>query len=200
MPRIIEKVDLDLPESKRLGRQYISIIEVGGAYVHLFFDLIDFLEIKTLVITDMDAVDKSPSGKACKVSQGTHTSNACFKRWFGIETSPTQLLLKAPGEKVKGARRLAFQVPEQDGAPCGRSFEDAFVLANPALFPPGGQDAEDFAWSMTRDLKKSAFALNYAISELGWNVPRYMKEGLLWLADSSMNHAVNSSKASQVAA
>jgi len=30
--------------------------------------------------------------------------------------------------------------------------------------------------------KKSSFALKYAIQEKGWSVPRYVSEGLEWLA------------------
>lgn len=47
-----------------LPNQYITILEVGGAYAHMFQPLIEFIGIPTLVITDLDAVDAN--GKKCK--------------------------------------------------------------------------------------------------------------------------------------
>jgi predicted ATP-dependent endonuclease of OLD family len=44
-----------------LGAAYLSILEVGGAFAHRFSDLIDFLELTTLVITDIDSVNPSAS-------------------------------------------------------------------------------------------------------------------------------------------
>ncbi|PGE91765.1 AAA family ATPase [Bacillus toyonensis] len=37
-----------------LSTQYISYIQVGGAYAHKYLELIEFLEIKTLIFTDID--------------------------------------------------------------------------------------------------------------------------------------------------
>ncbi|MEW9181557.1 AAA family ATPase [Bacillus mycoides] len=39
---------------ERLSSQYISYIQVGGAYAHKYLDLIKFLEIKSLIFTDID--------------------------------------------------------------------------------------------------------------------------------------------------
>lgn len=43
---------------EKLANQYISFIQVGGAYTHWYRSLIYFLKIKTLIITDID-YDKS---------------------------------------------------------------------------------------------------------------------------------------------
>ena len=59
----------------------MTFMEVGGAYAHLFFELLDFLELCTSIITDLDAVEK-PGGEACAVHQGKHSSNECLKAWF----------------------------------------------------------------------------------------------------------------------
>lgn len=56
MPRLREIVDRGLDEPHKLARQYITTMEVGGAFAHLFYPLVDFLELKTLIITDLDAV------------------------------------------------------------------------------------------------------------------------------------------------
>src|SRR5690606_19638036 len=37
LPRIIRMLDKDLAKGKKLGSQYLSVVEVGGAYAHLFF-------------------------------------------------------------------------------------------------------------------------------------------------------------------
>jgi len=39
---------------KALSAQYISYIQVGGAYAYNYLKLIDFLEIKTLILSDID--------------------------------------------------------------------------------------------------------------------------------------------------
>jgi predicted ATP-dependent endonuclease of OLD family len=50
LPLMIEKA------SDKLNSSYISILEVGGAYAYRFKNLIEFLGIPALVITDLDSV------------------------------------------------------------------------------------------------------------------------------------------------
>lgn len=50
LPLMIEKC------APKLQSQYLSILEVGGAFAHLFKTLIQFLGIPALVITDLDSV------------------------------------------------------------------------------------------------------------------------------------------------
>ena len=159
LPRIISMLDKDLAEGTKLGSQYLSVVEVGGAYAHIFFDLVNFLELRTLVITDLDSVKANGAGKlvACQVSQGDKTSNACLKSWYensGI--TPTELLVADEAARTKGLLRLAYQCPEAETGPCGRSFEDAFMLANPEIFPlpgPGAQERETQAWEEAKEVK-----------------------------------------------
>jgi len=188
LPKMIEKVEeAQLDDKSKLSSQYISVVEVGGAYAHLFWGLLDFLELRTLVITDLDAVNRNDGNKKCKVSEGTHTSNGCIKEWFGSsDVSPSDLIKKSDEDKIRGVRRLAYQVPESDQSPCGRSFEDTFVLANPALFElSDDSDRENQAWEIAGGFKKSDFALKYAIEDTEWTVPRYIAEGLSWLAEGT---------------
>jgi len=189
LPRIIRMLDKDLADGKKLGSQYLSVVEVGGAYAHIFFDLVNFLELRTLVITDLDSVKANGAGKfvACQVSQGHKTSNACLKSWYGNnDITPTELLSADDAARTKGLLRLAYQCPEAETNPCGRSFEDAFMLANPEVFPlpgPGAQDRETQAWEEAKEVKKSKFALEHALSDGDWNIPRYIRSGLTWLAE-----------------
>lgn len=195
IPKMIEKVDACLSADKKLASQYLSVIEVGGAYAHHFYKFLEFLELRTLIITDLDSVkSQSVSGRitysACKVSEGTHTSNAGIKKWFDGRNPLllSNILAMTSTDKIKNYRRLAYQIPEcLDGA-CGRSFEDAFMLANPLLFSINGTTQEekaDEAWEQSLKVEKTNFALMYAIESTQWEVPIYIKEGLLWLAENS---------------
>jgi len=191
LPKMIGKIDVGRAVDAKLSSQYVSVIEVGGAYAHIFFKLLEFLELRTLIITDLDSAKKNAKNALAtsKVSESTHTTNACIKDWFGNPAiSPAELGQKTPAERTHGKLHLAYEVPEAAGQPCGRSFEDAFMLANPSMFEldnvPVG-DREDSIWDKAQAVKKSDFALKYAIEETGWNVPRYIAEGLRWLADDS---------------
>ena len=189
LPKTIEKFDAE--HGVNLGGLYLSIMEVGGAYAHLFYNLVDFLGLRTLIITDLDSVNGNNNRAKCRVSEGTHSSNAAINRWFnpdgGHDPTLADLQAKTDDEKTTGIRRLAYQVPHAVGDACGRSFEDAFMLANPDTFGITGQAAEERetqAWDKAQAVKKTEFALTYAISKTDWIIPRYIGEGLSWLANT----------------
>ena len=190
LPVIIKKLEEAEPDAPKLSSQYMTTMEVGGAYAHIFFNLLSFLELRTLIVTDLDSVDVA-GGAACPVHQGTATSNACLNTWFeGGNCSPVALLARDDAAKVKGFRRIAFQRPEVEGGPCGRTFEDAFMLANPAMFGIEDATPDDqalSAWVKLNKLKKSEFALRYAIDETAWAPPGYILDGLRWLAGGSVS-------------
>lgn len=58
MPLMIEK------EAKALRSAALCILEVGGAFGHRFKDLIEFLGISTLIVTDIDSVTIAKAGGA----------------------------------------------------------------------------------------------------------------------------------------
>lgn len=203
MPRLCELVDKSLDEKNKLARQYVTCVEVGGAYAHIFYPLLDFLELKTLVVTDLDstkAVEKQnkkgttiTTWEKCPVADGQRTSNAAIKEWFrpegtedkeGWQITPIELVAKTPEEKQSGYRRIAYQIPETSGTDvCARSYEDALVLANPDRFEwPKEQDEATEAWDIAKGLAKADTALRFAIREKEWTVPRYIREGLEWLS------------------
>ncbi len=188
LPAAIGKFDEQ--NGSNLRGKYLSIMEVGGAYAHLFYNLVDFLDLRTLIVTDLDSVDVADNRKKCKVSAGTHSSNASVNRWFdpagGNNLTLLELLAKTDADKSQGCRRIAYQVPHADGDACGRSFEDAFILANPSKFGVAGPTAaerETQAWDSAKDVKKSEFALRFAINDTEWTIPRYIDEGLRWLGN-----------------
>jgi len=189
LPAMIAKTDEGRALTEQLSTQYVSVLEVGGAYAHHFFDLLSFLGLRTLVITDLDSTKPNENSRheACRVSEGTKTSNVCISKWFsGGDASLGALQTKTPVEKTRGVVHLAYQVPESSAGPCGRSFEDAFILANPNHFrevtaPPTND--EEWAWNEAKKIdKKTDFALKFAIYEETWNVPKYIADGLRWLA------------------
>ncbi|MEL0636686.1 ATP-dependent endonuclease [Marinomonas sp. TI.3.20] len=193
LPEIIKKVDES--EDTSLRSKYLSVVEVGGAYAHHFYKFIDFLELKTVIITDLDSVRRDEGGQrvtypACPVTLGTHSSNAGLNNWFNEDERPAldELRNKTDIEKTTGYRRIAYQVPELECEACGRSFEDAFILANRGAFDglQGDEevDVESSAYGIAESIGKGSkanFALKYSIDETEWNVPKYIVDGLVWL-------------------
>ncbi len=190
LPAMITKSEDENGELPKLSSQYVTILEVGGAYAHLFIDLLKFLELQTLIVTDLDSVKKSegekPRNKACLVHEGTTTSNACLKNWFDDDPCTLDgLLKKTDSDKTKSHIRLAFQYSEHETNACGRTFEDAFILANEELFElkeTEREPLEENAREIAQNFKKSAFAMHHAFTENTWKTPRYIKDGLVWLA------------------
>ena len=207
LPVMIRKSDDAVADTDpKLGSQYLTIMEVGGAHAHLFFRLLDFLNLRTLVITDLDTTKKitkkNSAGKTittwdkCPVSEGERSSNSCINSWFkdtlGENPSCEDLLLKDSVEKTRGNRRLAFQIPHTVEDACGRSFEDAFMLANPDKFEiigttPAQREAQ--SWDLAKKIDKTDFALEYAIIDTDWTTPRFIDECLRWLAVSAVTAA-----------
>ncbi|MHA3103555.1 ATP-dependent nuclease [Acinetobacter sp. ANC 3791] len=204
MPRLRELVDKSLPEHQKLVRQYVTCVEAGGAHAHLFYPLLDFLELKTLVITDLDSikmVEKENKNKVktkvwvkCPVSEGERTCNTAIRNWFvpkdvkkieDFHLSPVELLTKSSTEKQVNSRRIAYQIPEDPKTNiCARSYEDALILANLNQFElPREDDVATEAWEYAQDITKADFALDYAIRVKEWVVPRYIREGLIWLSE-----------------
>ena len=117
--------------------QNISVIEVG-AYSHIFIPLFEFLGIKVLILTDIDAANKNDNGRYIKShpKEAKYTSNASIKDFFkdtGLDELNDQfgeLVEKRPEDKIKNNIRIAYQIPETDGEYQASSFEDAFIALN----------------------------------------------------------------------
>jgi predicted ATP-dependent endonuclease of OLD family len=199
MPEFIQKLD-----KGNLSSQFISTVEIGGAYAHHFYNFLDFLELKTLIITDLDSTkpettDKGIKYKACLVSVGQKSSNAGIINWFkyGDENVDlAEIRSKILKDKIQGTRRLAYQIDEETKECCGRSFEDAFIIANHELFgitEMKGNALELRAFEETEkyNSKKTDFAIKYAYEESNWVIPLYIKEGLVWLSENESNKVLS---------
>ncbi len=225
LPAMIKKIDLSHKGEKDyvpLLAQSISIVDVG-ANSQIFESFLDFLEIKTLIVTDVDAVKdetrETKAGKdvkvkvACRVKDGTETSNSSVRFYLG-ESALAQLTLLKDDEKIvskdrdkevwekkkDGQVRLAFQIPEAGYH--ARSFEDAFISLNTEFLKKNVanfsslKNVDKFdenplpdAYELAIDCveNKPGFAVDILLlSEedfSNWHTPKYIEEGLTWLAN-----------------
>lgn len=218
IPTFMRKVDLE--EAARLEAegnadtflpllsQNISTIEVG-AYSQIFEKFIDFLGIKTLILTDIDAIKvtgQNAKGQdewgACRVNEGTKTSNSAINHFLSAITwNDLKALPVSERTIVVGSSTVCICYQQEEDTYHARSFEDAFIHLNRA-FVKGNKDtfqgiknASDFDddTKSPYDLadkcvkKKTHFALDilYHSDEkfTNWNIPAYIKNGLLWLKE-----------------
>lgn len=152
LPEMIEAA------APRLQSTYLSILEVGGAYAHVFRSLIEFIGITTLVLTDIDSV-RGPKGAeavhgpdaaadeeeddaaetACVVATlGAVTSNRTLIEWLPAKTTIVDLLGATSEERTQDdmSVRIEYQSPipltwnGETKEVVGRTLEEAFALEN----------------------------------------------------------------------
>ncbi len=164
LPAMMKKLDYENEAINKtngivpLLSQNISVIEVGGAYSNVFEKFIDFLGIKSLIITDIDScelvkvvkngkVEKTKHGKEkeqlkkCPVADGSETKNPTLKLFFE-KPSIQDLCSKKIENKIfkkskdskkwiedKGGNLLVIYQIDEYGYNA-RSFEDAFINLN----------------------------------------------------------------------
>ncbi|MET0076228.1 MAG: AAA family ATPase [Candidatus Thiodiazotropha lotti] len=198
LPLMIQKAAPDLQST------YLSILEVGGAYASRFAGLLEFIGIPYLVITDIDSVDPHNKRSSCRADNpDAITSNSTIKYYIGKEKVDELKELGLGDVTVSdGAGFLAFQKPTQTPAfgdeefMYGRTFEECFIYENIELFKNSditcGIDIVDDAETVRNEVyeliksstfKKTDFSLEMASSEVNWNTPAYIKDGLTWLND-----------------
>jgi predicted ATP-dependent endonuclease of OLD family len=140
LPVFIEKIE-EKNDAIRLSEQYITLVEVGGAYANKFKDLLDFLELKTLIITDIDSVEeknkKDKNGKEItvneksKVHENCTSSNVILKTWMPKKSKISELLTSEEADKVIKKIKVTYQNSVYDNPiKCGRSFEESFIIEN----------------------------------------------------------------------
>lgn len=154
IPAMMKKIDNESnDEDKKLLSQNISIVEVG-AHSKIFEKFIDFIGIKTLIITDIDSCKEvlNDEGRnvlnACKVGdeEVSKTSNSSLQFFFGFQELNNYLDRGLPNkifQKNSGTREwelnpdgivlITYQTNEtnSDGVEYNaRSFEDSFFHIN----------------------------------------------------------------------
>lgn len=215
IPTLMKKLDKD--EERRfialaqkdpklpLSSQNISIIEVG-AYSQVFEKFIEFIGIKSLIITDLDSVGDDT--KKCRVAEGTNYSNDALKLFFNNATLNELKAFTIDDKKVikneevwevdvNGNLCVVYQTIENTVN--ARSFEDAFIQINREFINGKKEDfrglknrgyfdvAENDSYKLAEECvrKKTHFALDILFHTnkefTNWEIPLYIKEGLLWL-------------------
>jgi predicted ATP-dependent endonuclease of OLD family len=213
---ITEKILLPLMINKvapTLNNEYVSILEVGGAYAHKFKELLQFIKIKTLIITDIDSVDPAKKRQSCPVNfPNACTCNSTLSKWIPNKYLIVELIACSFKEKFDGNLiRVSYQIPEEEKGHIARSLEGAIINKNLDFFKgqytiKGGEVVEEIrnvksSFSLLKDMdlnmypfdltpsssEKSEFAFDLMTfdeesTNLKWEVPLYIKEGLEWLA------------------
>lgn len=191
-----------------LSSQNITIVQ-AGANAKSFRHFLEFLNIPTVIITDIDTTKQKGSHyEACAVKDTTSckTSNATIAHYF---TAPTfkpnddtysnwyQNIINHRITPVSEQIYIAYQTEENNYYP--RSFEDALINVNYELLKnniiniKGLKNREEFSteqsdlYTFTNNIidRKSDFAssllfLSYT-KDIKWQIPKYIKEGLEWL-------------------
>lgn len=233
LPAMMKKLDLevDLKDNElHLLSQNISIVEVG-AHSHIFERFIDFIGVKSLILTDLDCYYTEPVLNDEGVQQMYQNGNPkvkekkCPASDVNVQFTRNWALIFFHKEKKeinyfkelgldwkiirrnkkgkwnsnrKGKILLMFQI-EENGYHA-RSFEDGFFHVNYDFFCDENNGFLSLTDKWIEDFKanKNAFDLSengieskssLAIEILlnsdetysNWQIPAYIKEGLLWL-------------------
>ena len=188
IPDMIEKC------SNNLSSQYYTLIEVGGAYAFKFIPFIEFLGIPCLIITDIDSVKKNEqSYVASIVSEGETTSNKTIEYWMNLlklkstnansnsnqKTHLRDIMSLSQSKKTIKNYHIEFQTVENEL--CGRSLEEAIKNVNRTIYNLSETITEN-------DLKfsgrsKTDFALHLIYECNNYEIPKYIKNGLIWLSN-----------------
>jgi putative ATP-dependent endonuclease of OLD family len=147
LPAVMKKIDQEQDENPLLS-QNISLVEVG-AHSHVFEKFIDFIGIKTLIISDIDSAKEDR--KACQVTDVNALISTNYSLKFFTETDVLNDLKSKTFEQKRfkkerqddgtkkwvlnnaGHVQISFQTEEQNAEGRtyhARSFEDAFAHVN----------------------------------------------------------------------
>jgi putative ATP-dependent endonuclease of the OLD family len=198
--------------AKSLNNEYVSIIEVGGAYTAKFKELVKFINAKTLLITDIDSVDPSDSRRTCPTDTAhAVTSNSTLLNWLPKKKLISDLTACSNKDKFDtDLIRVAYQIKEDGSTYIARSLEEAIINRNKTFFISKYEvdDAEQlvqdsFTLLKGKDLSSKPYDLapasgektdftfdlmtfNETETQLEWKVPKYIEEGLVWLANNEI--------------
>lgn len=217
MPLFIKKT------ASQLENEYVSIIEVGGAYTHKFKEFFKFLNTKVLIVTDIDSVN-GDDGKSCHVLlPNAKTSNSTLSTWLPNKQTIEDLLSLGFDDKLDDSKiiRVAYQIAEDEDQFVARSLENAIINCNKDFFTSKYKYLDDSSIEQERNVhscfsykklqsiedliyletdkdqslvdpsskQKTDFTFDLmtfdeVTSKLTWKVPKYIQEGLVWLANN----------------
>lgn len=157
--RLLIRKLLTLDAYEELNQKYIAYVQVGGAYAHKYSKVIDFLKIKTLILTDLDYKKGAVTVEAVKESNTTNaTINSYYNDSKGTDL-PTVLDLykwKENGENnmFGGLALLNYQGQAEQYA---RTLEEAMLSK---FYNFNVLEKKDRAfWIQRRDIDKLKYAV-----------------------------------------
>ena len=201
------------PEEKSsyipIASQNVSVLQVG-ANAKAFKYFLEFLNIPTLIITDIDTTKSDPNAKeirykACAVNESPNNiSNETIKYYFEApdikeKTKFNAWLKNLINKKLSCMdENICIAYQKAENGYHARSFEDAFMNVNFDKIKSdcdtiiGLKNIEKFetesnVYSLTQNVidKKSDFASTLLfrahVNGEEWTVPSYIWEGLEWL-------------------
>lgn len=157
--RLLIKKLMTLPKYKKLSQQYIAYIQVGGAYAYNYRKLINLLNIKTLIITDLDYNKKLINPDEIKKSDITNSTIKNFYQEFNSDDPNVEKLYKWYEEKQNilddGLIYVAYQAAV-DGY--SRTLEEAML-------------GKFFDFDVSMKLRRSEWGKKKKESKLKYSVP-----------------------------
>lgn len=108
-----------------LANLYIAYIQVGGAYAHSYKQILEFLEMKALVITDIDYEKKYTDIKGIEKANITNNAIKAFYKDEHPDNKTTKVKDLYDWQYELGNIRIHFQ-REKDGY--ARTLEEAMIL------------------------------------------------------------------------
>jgi predicted ATP-dependent endonuclease of OLD family len=169
LPWFIRKHDENCGDAgSPISSQNISIIE-AGANAKAFAPFLDFIGVKSLIITDLDStkkeVKKDKSGNdrasyvACPVSESTHTSNETLKHFFSApdinDADFPDWFRKLKSKNIANSEsgvKVVYQTEEHGYQ--ARSFEDAFFNSNKSELKTLSENGELLGLKNKADLEE----------------------------------------------
>lgn len=204
--RMLIKYILRSKEFELLRSQYVSFVQVGGAYAYNYKPIIEFLGIKSVLITDLD-YDKDSSNIADVLISGTtNTTINKFSEIILDNPAPTVQVLYDWKEKspliVVGCICLAFQGKRDYYS---RTLEEAMLARHYGVtaldvklkkewiekrnkdklkfvIPREGDECSIRTIVLHTSNRKTDFMYSVILNNLVDSMlPAYIKEALLWL-------------------
>lgn len=204
--RMLIRNILQLTEFEALRNQYVSFVQVGGAYGYNYRPIIEFLGIKSVIITDLDYDEAALTESKVLTSHSTNSTINQFANSVFSIPSPTVRMLyawKASSKPIviNDVICLAFQGKEDGFA---RTLEEAMLAKR---YKTNVLEKEkESTWKEHRkddglkfviprrsecnirsivaytSKSKTDFMYSVILSNLaGAMLPDYIKEALLWL-------------------
>lgn len=204
--RMLIKSVLQSSELEVLRNQYVSFVQVGGAYGYNYRSIIDFLDIKSVFITDLDYDKDVLTESEILTSRSTNSTINKFANSVLSDPSPTVQMLydwkaKSSPIIINDTICLAFQGIEDGFA---RTLEEAMLAKrydmtvlenqpqstwqkrrksdNLQFVIPRADECNIHSIVSHTSTLKTDFMYSVILSHLEETMlPNYIKEALLWL-------------------